>query len=555
MTSDKLYGLAFEYKKTKLWKILGDMEIFAVKLSGDRIGYISIMGKAGGYCALGLFIGEDGFNSFRTIAKTDPGILQLREYQEHILQQVCLQCAFEGKEQLSEEEREEAKVYARSHGIRISGKNAYPHFMKYQPNCCPWHLQTEQEVEDLCEALSAAIEVAGLLEEKTTDALGLQAAEEGTREVLMLERQKQSWELGKTLLPEEKPKEVPSPRISNEIAAARLRKLKKTGMWECEIVHFPQPVQNSPEEIPVFPALLLAVESSTGYMLQVPPVENYEKDPEELLNLFVEALLKEEIRPIKIKARDERTYFFVKDLCDKLKAAVSIEEELPSLDEVEDDFMQHFGMDSREDTMAGLNHMLDEVLALDESQFSELPVEAAEFFKDVKEQGVLPEDIQAKLDRIFGLEEEYTPKQRRRKGTVKKSGGPVRSYVISVSLGEGCYRHIKISGDCTLMELHSAILKAFEFYDGHAHAFFMDNVVWSGADSYYVPGMESGDRTTDMYTVEQAGLDIGRKFKYVFDFGDEWTFQCKVLRIEEGTAPVPTVIKSKGKAPDQDGYW
>ena len=92
MTSDKLYGLAFEYKKTRLWKVLGDMEVFAVKLSADRIGYISIMGQAGGYCALGLFIGDKGFNSFRTIAATDPETLSLREYHEHILQHECLQC-------------------------------------------------------------------------------------------------------------------------------------------------------------------------------------------------------------------------------------------------------------------------------------------------------------------------------------------------------------------------------------------------------------------------------------------------------------------------------
>ena len=60
MTSDKLYGLAFEYKKTRLWKVLGDMEVFAVKLSADRIGYISIMGYLGEHCALGLYIGEEG---------------------------------------------------------------------------------------------------------------------------------------------------------------------------------------------------------------------------------------------------------------------------------------------------------------------------------------------------------------------------------------------------------------------------------------------------------------------------------------------------------------
>ena len=47
MISDKLFGLAFEYRKTRLWDILFDQDVFAVKLSGDRIGYIRIMGAAG----------------------------------------------------------------------------------------------------------------------------------------------------------------------------------------------------------------------------------------------------------------------------------------------------------------------------------------------------------------------------------------------------------------------------------------------------------------------------------------------------------------------------
>ena len=36
------------------------------------------------------------------------------------------------------------------------------------------------------------------------------------------------------------------------------------------------------------------------------------------------------------------------------------------------------------------------------------------------------------------------------------------SYVISVSVGTGCYRHIQISKNATLYKLHEAILDAFE---------------------------------------------------------------------------------------------
>ena len=134
-----------------------------------------------------------------------------------------------------------------------------------------------------------------------------------------------------------------------------------------------------------------------------------------------------------------------------------------------------------------------------------------------------------------------------------KLSGPPHSYVISVSLGTGCYRHIQIAGDAALFELHGAILDAFGFVDDHAHAFFMDNISWSDYDCYYVDGIESYYRTTDRYTLDQADLHTGMKFKYIFDFGDEWTFQCKVLRIAAEACPRPVILKTKGDAPKQYG--
>ena len=59
-----------------------------------------------------------------------------------------------------------------------------------------------------------------------------------------------------------------------------------------------------------------------------------------------------------------------------------------------------------------------------------------------------------------------------------------KTYIISVSAGTGCYRHIKIAADATLESLSTEILDAFDFMDDHAHAFFMDNHSWSDADSY-----------------------------------------------------------------------
>lgn len=133
----------------------------------------------------------------------------------------------------------------------------------------------------------------------------------------------------------------------------------------------------------------------------------------------------------------------------------------------------------------------------------------------------------------------------------QKSG---QSCVISVSLGQGCYRHIQISCDSLLSDLHTAIIDAFEFDDDHAHAFFMDNKKWSRRESYYSEGMESNRQSTSRNRLFEAGIYKGKAFKYLFDFGDEWLFQCKVLRMIQGETPYPMVVRSKGKAPSQYGW-
>lgn len=127
----------------------------------------------------------------------------------------------------------------------------------------------------------------------------------------------------------------------------------------------------------------------------------------------------------------------------------------------------------------------------------------------------------------------------------------MESFVISVSLGTGCYRHIQISANTTLYQLHKAILNAFDFDDDHQHAFFMDNRVWSPVDVYFSSKGNARDRLTKKYTLNKIALTVGQKFKYLFDFGDEWVFQCRVLRESEERTAAPCVIRSVGEAPEQ----
>lgn len=553
MISDRLYALAFEYKKTKLWNILWDTEIFAVKMSDGEIGYISIMGMKGEHCAVGLYIGQKGIDSIRIITKLNQFMISSGIADEMLLQIQCLQCVFEGKDALSEEEKEETKKYARSHGIKIAGKNAYPQFLKYQPNCLPWHLQTDKEEEELCEALAAAIEMAKILKEKTPETIGLKRFTDEVKELPMLEQQNGVYVLGKVKVPKEKPMEMPIPQLCNEIGIAKLKKAKRKGVWECGIVRFPQPIQDNPEDIPVYPVVLLPVESGTNYILPVKPALHYEEEPEKLLSLFIDAFVEEGVCPMQIKVRDKRTHTFVKGFCDKLKVPLNVEKELPALENVKHVLYEHIYANEIEETDDPMEMQMLIQQLIEESKSRTLPDEIKEMFADLLEQGKLPEELEEGIRQIILTEDTNKPKVIKMHTKIKKTISK-ESFVISVSLGTGCYRHIQISDNSTLLELHWAILDAFNFMDDHAHAFFMDNKIWSELDCYYMDGIEDYYRTTDRYNLKQAGLYKGKKFKYVFDFGDEWAFQCKVLKIVEESTDEPWVVRSKGEAPDQYGY-
>lgn len=222
-----------------------------------------------------------------------------------------------------------------------------------------------------------------------------------------------------------------------------------------------------------------------------------------------------------------------------------------------------------------LSMMIDMMLGLSEEELMLMPPEMRQTLLQLEEDAEYdPEFPGWLLDKLEDLNDaimEVEPVQGRdRKPAYDRRPGEMPDLcVLSVSLGTGCYRHIRVPEDILLCDLAEVILWAFEFVNDHAHAFFMDNRAWSHADSYYSPELYNPDfnpfysgeeeRTTDEFRLQDTGLRKDKKFKFIFDFGDEWTFQCKVLRTGEHVASKDQlenaeVIRSKGEPPGQYGW-
>jgi hypothetical protein len=123
-----------------------------------------------------------------------------------------------------------------------------------------------------------------------------------------------------------------------------------------------------------------------------------------------------------------------------------------------------------------------------------------------------------------------------------------KSLVFSVSAYAGCYRHIQISENATLFMLHDIINNAFDFDDDHMHAFFMNNRAWDDREVYMCPSgdLDNAKDYTDHVKLSELHLEKGDKFLYIFDFGDEWRFQIKILRVINEQTKSPVMLKSIG---------
>ncbi len=401
MTRDKLYEVAFRYKKAGLWKKLWDSDVFAVKLKRGKIGYISIMGRNGEYNALGLYIGEEGFGSYRIMANAGSTTGSVFKDHEILLQQNCLQAALECKEDLLPEEVEEVRSYAKRNGIRLSGRNAYPQFVKFEPGCHPWKVKTEEDMTALHTAMVAAVLLAEVLKTASPETIGILPVGPDTEEVPLFEvKNNKLMQAGFAHLPGDIEEKYEYITADNQIALASVKKLPKKGIWESELVYMMEPVQNKPEETPYFPMMLMVVENRSGYILPVPMIGRVEKNPQAMLQAFADAWRTQKTYPKEIRCRDERTYALLKDFCEKTDVKISIyNREMLALDEAEEAILNHTFGENEEEDGNQIEELVDLILSLSREDLKQIPKPILEQIQMMIADEIFPKDIAAKLTR------------------------------------------------------------------------------------------------------------------------------------------------------------
>ncbi len=568
MASDRLFELAFRYKKTRLWNEMFEDQLFAVRLARERIGYVSIMGILGEHNAVALYVGDEGLKSYFTMSSHEFQYLEETDYNPAFLNNICLHAAFDGKEYLDPDEIEAAKAYASAHKIKIAGKNAYPHFIKNSAGFIPWPVESKADEEDLIAALETAIAVAAGPIVNGFDFRDFPEIHEGSHEIPLIEKDGDGFILKMIPMPEVEPYSAPRGEGYDADAAAQIKRFPQSKTLLAGLMIIPAPTGWDQSDIPVIPTCLFVIEEETEMMLPVQPVALYETRTDVMLNKFMEALQRAGVCPAVIKAGDEYTEALLEKWCSDMDIELECDFMDPVLLMAKRDFLDRYAMGSDEDEMLEDMELELELImgALATGEISANDPNLKEMIAAFKVTAALPGFPDSIREKVVQLETMVEGNTRPKKSSTKvgktqsktgrKSRRKSNGVTISISLQKGCYRHLLISDDVSLAMLASYILSAFSFDNDHLHAFFMDDRLWSHFDSYFCEFADEFSRpTTEETKLWQTDLHEGKKFKFLFDFGDEWVFQCKVLHIENRLIDIPLVIRSVGDAPEQYPEW
>lgn len=397
MYPDKLYQLAFAFRKIKLWKSLYESELFAVVLPDGEIGYCCVMGSGGEHLALALYLGNKGLDSFRLLQEMGGVEVHPLKAYEAMLSQNCLQCSFESKDTLSPKELSTVRAYASKYQLTLRGANAFPQFVVCHPASHPWSITDRGDIQLLCAALEAALEVGKQVKDGNKVRLGFQEGLAYDRSVPLLTKSGEDFVWSLYPLPPKQPAQYPEPSLSDELLLARLKKTKKRdGVWVCDVVLMPQPIVEDDASVPTFPYTLLTAVCKPVLVLPTEVVSNFESESEALLRALGNRMLEHGI-PREIRVVNERTYSLLKNLASVLKIKLTIQEENDLLDEMEMDFLTYVSAQTPDTVEAEAAIFAEMFLTLDDDILLSMPNEIWGQLCSLEQQGMLDETVAQRL--------------------------------------------------------------------------------------------------------------------------------------------------------------
>ena len=136
----------------------------------------------------------------------------------------------------------------------------------------------------------------------------------------------------------------------------------------------------------------------------------------------------------------------------------------------------------------------------------------------------------------------------------------ILKFRIYLEEDEGIYRDVVLKHTQTFADLHTVILKSYEFDNKHQATFFRSNDFWQRGreisfsvydKNYVAPPLLMAETT-----IGSEIRDTNQKFIYVYDFAKNWTFLIELININKEENPqinYPSITRVEGIGPQQYG--
>jgi Plasmid pRiA4b ORF-3-like protein len=125
---------------------------------------------------------------------------------------------------------------------------------------------------------------------------------------------------------------------------------------------------------------------------------------------------------------------------------------------------------------------------------------------------------------------------------------------------DSIYRDVVIRHSQSFLQLHQAILKAYEFDSKHQATFYRSNDHWQRGKEITFAKYDKPYKVEPLLmeatTIGSEIKDPNQKFVYVYDFIKNWSFWLELINVSKEENPridYPAMVRTEGIAPSQYG--
>lgn len=230
------------------------------------------------------------------------------------------QLAFNNTDNVTEEDANAFRTYAKKRRIATNGSHRFPQGAVIRRGC-PIAPLKSTDLPEFMSLIDALIGLASLIRTDNftqLSKLGFSIqTDSDAKTTVRLEENDGKWSLSPCSRGHHKETLLPAAEGENEIERAKVKKMHKTGTWNVRLIRYVIPITWGEDKEYVLPEQLFILNSSYDY-IPVQPVAFYETRGDVCLNVLMKAIGEQNICPKKIRTDDENTFHFLEGFCKRV---------------------------------------------------------------------------------------------------------------------------------------------------------------------------------------------------------------------------------------------